>query len=373
VATPERETDPRLRRLRPEPSPTAPTPPAPLPLPGSPAAAARAVLVLPDGTQFPINREEFVIGRSSSSDLALDDTNVSRRHARLELKDGSFFLSDLGSANGTFVNGVRVKERSAVRDQDHLKIGRVTVVLRVYGAGGASAPDFPRPMVVQARNLTKVYGSGPTKVVAVNGVSLEVPGGRIELIMGPSGSGKTTLLSMLGCLLRPSSGSLKINSQEVTRQPDRALAQLRLRQVGFIFQGFNLLSSLPVLENVIFPLGLAGVRRGRAATRARELLGRLDLGDRLDYPPAKLSHGEQQRVAIARALINEPSLILADEPTANLDSKSGHSVMEMLYRIAKEQDRTVIIASHDPRIKDIADRILWLEDGQLSLGDRSYV
>src|SRR5581483_2194000 len=145
----------------------------------------------------------------------------------------------------------------------------------------------------------------------------------IELIMGPSGSGKTTLLSMLGCLAQPTGGTVRINTRDIQGLSSRALAKLRLRNIGFVFQSFNLLSSLDVLANVTYPLGIAGVRGRRKTARARALLERLGLAERLHYKPAKLSGGEQQRVAIARALVNEPTLVLADEPTANLDSKSG--------------------------------------------------
>jgi putative ABC transport system ATP-binding protein len=356
------------------PDPLAGAPAAPPPPPGAvvaESAAAGGVLILADGKRTPVG-EELLIGRSSSSGLTINESHISRQHARIVRRDGQFFITDLGSSNGTFVNGVRIKGATLIKDLDDLKIGRTAAQFRVGAPGEVDlAAEFRPATVVEARHLTKIYGSGPTKVVAVDRVDLEVPKGRIELIMGPSGSGKTTLLSMLGCLLRPTSGSITINSREVTKLPERALPQLRLHNIGFIFQSFNLLSSLTALENVAFPMGLAGVRSRRAAARARELLERLGMGDRLHYRPAKLSGGDQQRVAIARALVNDPTIILADEPTGNLDSKSGHAVMEILYRVAKEQDRSVIIVSHDPRIKDIADRILWLEDGRLTLGDRS--
>lgn len=347
----------------------ASAPPTPAPgLGGGP----QAVLLLPDGRQFPLTRGEVLIGRSSAADLTINEDHVSRRHARIVAGPSGFLISDLGSSNGTYVNNVRVRDSSEIRDQDVLKIGRTAVIFRLYGLDGVPAgDDFHPAVVVEARHLTKTYGHGATQVMAVNNVNLTVTRGRIELIMGPSGSGKTTLLSMLGCLLRPTSGHITINTREVTALPERALPQVRLRNIGFIFQSFNLLSSLTALENVIFPLTLAGVRRRPAVARSKEMLTRLGMGERLNFMPAKLSGGEQQRVAIARALVNEPTLILADEPTGNLDSKSGHAVMEILYRIAKEQDRSVIIVSHDPRIKDIADRILWLEDGELSLGDHS--
>jgi len=184
------------------------------------------------------------------------------------------------------------------------------------------------------------------------------------LIMGPSGSGKTTLLSMLGGLLKPSNGRIQIDSDEISAMNERHLPEVRLRHIGFIFQDFNLLSALSVLDNVAMVAQLDGLSRRQARKRAKPLLEQLGLGHRLSFLPEKLSGGEKQRVAIARALVNKPDLILADEPTANLDSHHGHEIMRLLRRIAKEENRGVIIVSHDQRIKDVADRILWLEDGQ---------
>lgn len=217
---------------------------------------------------------------------------------------------------------------------------------------------------LQVSHVTKRYGSGATEVNAVNNVSLSVAPGEIVLIMGPSGSGKTTLLSMMGALLKPTEGTIQLNGETVSDLAENRLPEVRLRQMGFIFQEFNLLSALTVLENVAIVAQLAGRKNGEAHQRAADLLTNLGLGERLHFLPEKLSGGEKQRVAIARALVNDPAIILADEPTANLDSKIGHEMMRLLRRIAKEQGRSVIIVSHDQRIKDIADRVLWLEDGQ---------
>ncbi|MBI2859815.1 MAG: ATP-binding cassette domain-containing protein [Chloroflexi bacterium] len=221
-------------------------------------------------------------------------------------------------------------------------------------------------IALRANGLTKTYGSGPTIVRAVDNVSLEVKSGELALIMGPSGSGKTTLLSMLGCLLRPSSGQVFINGTEATGMSESGLPALRAQEIGFIFQAFNLLPSLTVEENVLFPAGLIHLERRAARGRCLELLERLGLSGRARYLPRNLSGGEKQRVAIARALINNPRIILADEPTGNLDSKSGHEVMMVLHDIARDESRTVLIVTHDNRLEDMADRILWLEDGRLS-------
>lgn len=217
---------------------------------------------------------------------------------------------------------------------------------------------------LQVNHITKRYSSGATEVVAVQDISLAVAPGEIVLIMGPSGSGKTTLLSMLGALLKPSQGTISLNGDDLSALKENRLPDIRLRQFGFIFQDFNLLSALTALENVAIVAELSGARNGSARKKAVSLLNEMGLGSRLNFLPEKLSGGEKQRVAIARALINDPALILADEPTANLDSKIGHEIMRVLRSIAKEQGRSVVIVSHDQRIKDIADRVLWLEDGQ---------
>jgi len=218
---------------------------------------------------------------------------------------------------------------------------------------------------LQISHVSKRYGSGTTEVTAVHDVSLAVSPGEIVLIMGPSGSGKTTLLSMLGALLKPTQGTIQLNGTIISALAENRLPDIRLKQFGFIFQDFNLLSALTALENVAIVAELAGVKPSEARRKAASLLIELGLSERLNFLPEKLSGGEKQRVAIARALVNDPMLILADEPTANLDSKIGHEIMRLLRRIAQEQGRSVVIVSHDQRIKDIADRVLWLEDGEI--------
>jgi len=220
--------------------------------------------------------------------------------------------------------------------------------------------------IIKARGLSKSFGSGRTVVNAVDNVSLDIQSGEIVLIMGPSGSGKTTLLSMLGGLLRPSKGTIEIEGIDITSLKEAALPVIRAVKVGFIFQAFNLLDALTVKENILFPAQLHKKGIKGAQKRAAELIDQLGLGDRQHYLPKKLSGGEKQRVAIARALINEPGLILADEPTGNLDSRTGQEVMMILHTIVREKGYSVIVVTHDPRVEDIADRILWLEDGKLS-------
>ena len=218
---------------------------------------------------------------------------------------------------------------------------------------------------LRVHNVTKVFGEGHTAVKALDGVHLHVGPSEVVLIMGPSGSGKTTLLTIAGGLLKPTDGEVTLNGTEITKLSESKLPQIRREHIGFIFQSFNLLDALTALENVEIAFFISGVRGKRARDRAVKLLTELGLRERLQFRPNKLSGGEKQRVSVARALANEPKIILADEPTANLDSKNGRQVMELLKKIAKEEGRTVVIVSHDDRIRDIADRVLWLQDGKL--------
>jgi putative ABC transport system ATP-binding protein len=219
--------------------------------------------------------------------------------------------------------------------------------------------------ILDARGVTKVFGQGPTEVRAVDGVDLHVAAGEMVLIMGPSGSGKTTLLTMLGGLLRPTSGSILVGGTDITKLSDADLTPVRRKSVGFIFQSFNLWETLSVEENIELTLNIAGVSGAQAKARARTLLKERGLESRLRFRARELSGGEKQRVSIARALANEPRLLLADEPTANLDSKHGRDVMHLLHDISRSGDRAVVVVSHDQRIREVADRVLWLEDGRI--------
>ena len=219
--------------------------------------------------------------------------------------------------------------------------------------------------LIRIRNLAKTFGEGETRVDAVRGLELELERGEIVLVMGPSGSGKTTFLSMLGGLLRASEGEIWIDGTNIAALGEHELPPFRARTFGFIFQDFNLVAALTARENVEVALNIAGERGRSARERARALLEGMGLGERLDFPVEKLSGGEKQRVAIARSIANRPALILADEPTANLDSRHGAETMRLLRRLAKDERTTVVIVSHDQRLRKVADRVLWLEDGQL--------
>jgi putative ABC transport system ATP-binding protein len=219
------------------------------------------------------------------------------------------------------------------------------------------------PSAISVRHLTKTFGDGDLAVHAVNDVDLDITPGEVVLVMGPSGSGKTTLLLMLGAMLRPTSGSVLIDGIDLSTAPERRLPALRATHLGFIFQDFNLLSALTARENVELACNLAGTVGRDARHRATDLLGRVGLSERLDFRPDQLSGGEKQRVAIARALANNPTVLLADEPTANLDSGHGREIARLLRRLAEEDGRSIVIVSHDDRLRQVADRVLWLEDG----------
>jgi putative ABC transport system ATP-binding protein len=220
--------------------------------------------------------------------------------------------------------------------------------------------------LLRVEGLTKVFGAGRTEVVAVAGVDLLTDRGEITLVIGPSGSGKTTLLTMIGCLLRPTSGSVEIDGLDVTAAPAHEHPRIRRTLVGFVFQTFNLLASLTAQENVEVALNIGGVKGPAARERARTLLEDAGLGGRLDFPAQSLSAGERQRVAIARALANSPPLLLADEPTANLDSRHGREVMELFRTLARREDYGAVVVSHDERLRAIADRVVRLEDGHVT-------
>lgn len=220
------------------------------------------------------------------------------------------------------------------------------------------------PVALRCESVSRTFGTDSATVAAVDDVSLEVTSGEIVLVMGPSGSGKTTLLAMCGALLQPTSGQVWIGDTDVTAAPQRQLADIRLRQIGFVFQSANLLANLSAIENVRIVLDAAGVPRADAQRRAQRLLDDLRLSERRDARPDQLSGGERQRVAIARALANDPPLLLADEPTANLDSRAGYQLVHTIESLAKERGKTVLMVTHDQRITDIADRVIWLEDGR---------
>ena len=219
--------------------------------------------------------------------------------------------------------------------------------------------------VLEAVEIVKFLGHGAGRVQALKGVSLSLRGGELVLLMGPSGSGKTTLLSILGCLMTPDSGTVRVRAQSVANMEPEALAKLRRDHIGFIFQSYHLFPTLTAEDNVRLALDVRGQRSRRAAKAAREVLAMVGLAHKTKSFPSELSGGEQQRVAIARAIVGDAKAILADEPTGALDGKNGQAIMTLLAQIAKDQSRGVLVVTHDPRIISFADRIVHIEDGKI--------
>jgi putative ABC transport system ATP-binding protein len=227
-----------------------------------------------------------------------------------------------------------------------------------------AATTNPKDLVIVAKNITKIYHMGHVDVNALCGVSFEIKRGEVVSIMGPSGSGKSTLMNILGCLDVPSTGDYLLDGELVSKLNDNQLANIRNRKVGFVFQSFNLLNRATALSNVELPLRYAGMSSGRK-DRARKALTSVGLSDRMNHKPTELSGGQQQRVALARALVNNPSIIMADEPTGNLDSKSGREIMELILGLNRERGTTIIIVTHDPGIAAQTQRVIRLRDGEL--------
>jgi putative ABC transport system ATP-binding protein len=233
-----------------------------------------------------------------------------------------------------------------------------------------AAPSAPLAPVIELTDIRKSYSSGRFAVDALRGIDLRIAKGELVAIMGPSGSGKTTLMEILGCLLQPTAGRYRFRGTPVEAITPDGLAALRGREIGFVFQSFNLLPRLSALENVELPLGYRGVPRRERRARAAHALERVGLGARGRHRPAELSGGERQRVAIARALVNEPSVVLADEPTGNLDTHTGTAILELLLSL-KDDGATVVMVTHDPRIGERVERLVEIRDGRIEHDGRA--
>jgi putative ABC transport system ATP-binding protein len=233
----------------------------------------------------------------------------------------------------------------------------------MYNDTAIVAPIAPAGAAVAARDLVRRYGEGDSAVEAVRGVSLQVPAGQFTAIMGPSGSGKSTLMHLLAGLDRPTEGSVEIGGEDITRMSDKRLTLLRRRHIGFVFQAFNLVPTLTAEENVALPLAIAGTKIDRSWVDS--VLHRVGLADRRGHRPAELSGGQQQRVAVARALVAEPTVLFADEPTGNLDSKSSAEVIELLREAASVYGQTIVMVTHDADAAEAADRVVYLADGRV--------
>jgi putative ABC transport system ATP-binding protein len=221
------------------------------------------------------------------------------------------------------------------------------------------------PIAVQCRDVTKTYGSGPAAVTALRGIDLEIYRGELLMLVGPSGCGKTTLISVIAAILDHDDGDVHVFGEDLRTMSSREKTRYRGRNIGFVFQAFNLLPTLTAAQNVAVPLMIGGAKPSAAVNRAKQVLEQVGLKDRVNALPSQLSGGQQQRVAIARSLVHEPRLIVCDEPTSSLDHVNGHQVMELLKSVAVGQDRTLIIVTHDARIFQFADRIANMDDGRI--------
>jgi putative ABC transport system ATP-binding protein len=217
--------------------------------------------------------------------------------------------------------------------------------------------------VIRLENVCKKYVMGAVEVIALCGVDIDIQKGEFVAIQGPSGSGKSTAMNMVGCLDVPTEGRIFLEHHDISHLAESDLAQIRGRKIGFIFQQFNLIPTLTALENVMLPMIFQNTTREERFQKATELLKLVDLGDRMNHKPSEMSGGQQQRVAIARSLANDPEVILADEPTGNLDSKTGTNVMEFLQKLHREKGKTIIMVTHDSNLAKYADRIIYLKDG----------
>ncbi len=235
--------------------------------------------------------------------------------------------------------------------------------------GEGDSVNESMPLAIRAVDLTRTFEVGETTVEALRSINLEVGKGQFVALVGPSGSGKSTLLNLVGGLDRPTDGQLWVDGEELSASKEKALTEHRRRRVGFVFQSFNLLPRLTAVENVALPLIFVGVPERERIERAAELLAQVGLSDRLDHRPTQLSGGEQQRVAIARALVNRPAIILADEPTGNIDTATGAEIMALLRRLNREQGVTLLLVTHDHEAASFADSIIQLRDGQIIGGE----
>jgi putative ABC transport system ATP-binding protein len=219
--------------------------------------------------------------------------------------------------------------------------------------------------VVLFENVSKIYLMGEVSIPALKGISLWIPGGRFSMVLGPSGSGKTTLLNMIGCLDQPTEGKIEVCGEKVAEIADDRISEFRARNIGFIFQNFNLIPVLSALENVEYPLTLLGMKGSERRERAMGILESVGLADHARHRPNQLSGGQKQRVAIARALVKGPGLVLADEPTANLDSKTGAAIIDLMHRVQEEHGASFIFSTHDPQLISHAQDIFFIRDGEL--------
>lgn len=306
-------------------------------------------------------KSSLEIGRSSDCEIQLPDNAVSRRHARIVRADGDYFIEDLGGKNGVFVNKEKT-QRAQLRNLDKI----VIPPFQLDFLAEEWQPE-PEAAVVEVKDVSKEYALGDQIVVGLKDISLTVAKGEFLALAGPSGSGKSTLLNLIGCIDSPTSGTIRIGGQDVAGKTADELADLRLNTLGFVFQTFNLLPVLSAWENVEYPLlQQPAVDKAQRQERVDRYLKVVGLERYAKHRPNELSGGQRQRVAIARALATHPRIVLADEPTANLDHKTGEGILKLMKQLNHEEGTTFIFSTHDRRVMEMADRVIELADGRIT-------
>jgi len=301
------------------------------------------------------------IGRASECEIQLSSTGVSRKHALITREGTEFFIEDLGSTNAVFLNDEKI-QRAALKHGDRVGIHHFILEF----AEEPTYEDLAADELVLVEDLSKEYALGKQTVTALQHVSLSIAKGEFMALAGPSGSGKSTLLNMIGCIDTPSSGRICIEGKDIGGKSPDELADLRLDTLGFVFQTFNLLPVLSARENVEYPLlQKRDVDKNERQKRIEHYLKVVGLERYAHHRPNELSGGQRQRVAIARALATQPKIVLADEPTANLDHKTGEDILRLMKQLNHEEGTTFIFSTHDARVMEIADRVIELADGQI--------
>jgi putative ABC transport system ATP-binding protein len=312
--------------------------------------------------EIPLYKTSLDIGRSSACEIQLVDRSVSRIHARIAMVDGLYYVEDMGGRSGVILNAIKVQHEQ-LQHRDKIIIHPFQLE---FLAEGKKSLD-PTETVVEVTGVGKEYVLGKQTVTALQDISLTISKGEFMALAGPSGSGKSTLLNLIGCIDTPTSGTVKINGQDISGKSPDDLADLRLNTLGFVFQTFNLLPVLSAWENVEYPLlqqrGLDKQERHERVTHYLKVVG---LERFAGHRPNELSGGQRQRVAIARALATKPSIVLADEPTANLDHKTGEGILQLMRELNHQEGTTFIFSTHDRRVMELADRVIELADGRIT-------
>lgn len=319
----------------------------------------------------------YLIGRTSDNSIVLNDNQVSRKHAKVlfNAEKGVVIVEDLKSRNGVFVNSKKIRDKENLNHGDVIRIGETTI--EVKGAAEPESKPVPEDTMhgetmispilrfIVLEKVTKVYKLGKVEVQALKGLDLIVEEGEFISVCGPSGSGKSTLLNLIGCIDTVTSGTVSIRGKDVSEFSDAGLSKLRNSTIGFIFQSFNLIPVLTAAENVEYPLVLLDVPKSTRTEKVEQMLKEVGLADFGKHKPDELSGGQRQRIAIARALVTGPKIVLADEPTANLDSKTGIEILDLMQKLNEEHKTTFIFSTHDPKIERYAKKIYNMVDGVL--------